>query len=574
MNLSFTKAIDKAGHVFQIPVTSTKCGNQLSAVIKKEDLLAAAQVDILPQLSDSPCGKGYFAVPMQHRSYLTYFKPRPHACEDMLYFSMPFYGVKRKGECFLVIVEGLAAEARLYQSYDDKGYHICFRFCFQADHTTPYGDITLRVFFLEPDADYNTMARVYREYQYAHGLQTIAEKKRNAVTYAAQAPEIRLRMAWKPVPTPVEEQTPDTEPKMHAAITFERLKEIMRRMHRAGIEKAELCLVGWNQKGHDGRYPQLFPAEKMLGGEQKLKEAIALGQALGYQITAHTNSTDAYRIADCFREEDILKKPDGSLSANATWSGGRMYELCPQEALKQAEKNLPRVRRLGFKGLHYIDVLSIVRPRSCFDEKHPLNRSECVALWRRIAALSQKLFGGFASEGGCDFLARELDFALYAGFSAFTAKPLLFQDVLVPLWELVYHGSILYCPSTELVNAALGEKKFQLKLIEYGGRPVLYFYARFVTPGGQRSNWMGENDLLCATDAELDASVAKIKETYDLYQTISHLQFAFMEEHRMLTPEVAAVRYSDGSTVVVNYSSAPFCFQGVTIPAEDFFIFS
>lgn len=574
MDLSFTKATDTAGKVFQIPVTCTKAENKILAVIKKEDIAGAAQIDILPQLSDTPCGEGYFAVPMLHRSYLTYFKPRQNFCEDTLLFSMPFYGVKRPGECFIVLLEGLAPEARLYQTCQNGSYRICFRFDFQADAIVPYDDIPLQIIFLRPDADYNDMARAYREYQYAHGLQTISEKQRKAVTYAAEAPEIRLRLAWKPVPTPVEEQTPATEPKMHAAIPFDRLKEIMLRMHKAGIEKAELCLVGWNQKGHDGRYPQLFPVEEALGGEKKLKEAIALGQKLGYQITAHSNSTDTYRIADCFREEDVLKKPDGSLSANATWSGGRMYNLCPRAALKQAEENLPRIRALGFEGLHYIDVLSIVQPRACFDPKHTVNRTECVAIWRRIAALSQKLFGGFASEGGCDFLAHELDFALYAGFSAFTAKPLLFQDALVPLWEIVYHGSILYCPSTELVNAALSEKKFQLKLIEYGGRPVLYFYARFVTPTGSRGNWMGKGDLLCATDAELEVAVSKIKETYDLYREVCPLQYAFMEEHKMLTPEVAAIRYSDNHTVIVNYGSAPFQYQNTFVPAEDFRVFS
>ena len=240
MDLSFTKAMDAAGKVFQVPVACTKTDNKISVLIKKEDITGAAQVDILPQLSDTPYGEGYFAVPMLHRSYLTYFKPRQDFCEDTLLFSMPFYGVKRSGECFIVLLEGLAPEARLYQSYHRGSYRICFRFDFQADSIVPYDDITLQIIFLAPDADYNAMARAYREYQYAHGLQTILEKKRKAVTYAAEAPEIRLRLAWKPVPTPVEEQTPATEPSMHAAISFDRLKEIMLRMHRAGIEKAEL----------------------------------------------------------------------------------------------------------------------------------------------------------------------------------------------------------------------------------------------------------------------------------------------------------------------------------------------
>ena len=41
-------------------------------------------------------------------------------------------------------------------------------------------------------------------------------------------------------------------------------------MKNAGIDKAELCLVGWNVRGHDGRWPQAFPVEPALGGEEEL----------------------------------------------------------------------------------------------------------------------------------------------------------------------------------------------------------------------------------------------------------------------------------------------------------------
>ena len=57
MDLSFTKAMDAAGKVFQVPVACTKTDNKISVLIKKEDITGAAQVDILPQLSDTPYGR-------------------------------------------------------------------------------------------------------------------------------------------------------------------------------------------------------------------------------------------------------------------------------------------------------------------------------------------------------------------------------------------------------------------------------------------------------------------------------------------------------------------------------------
>jgi len=110
MDLSFTKAMDAAGKVFQVPVACTKTDNKISVLIKKEDITGAAQVDILPQLSDTPCGEGYFAVPMLHRSYLTYFKPRQDFCEDTLLFSQ--FNIERN--YFLIMFGKGKLQQRVY----------------------------------------------------------------------------------------------------------------------------------------------------------------------------------------------------------------------------------------------------------------------------------------------------------------------------------------------------------------------------------------------------------------------------------------------------------------------------
>ena len=99
---------------------------------------------------------------------------------------------------------------------------------------------------------------------------------------------------------------------MKGAGTFERLIDIIDEMMRQGIKKADICLVGWNQKGHDGRFPQMFPVEEALGGEEKLRLAIKKAQDAGYTINAHTNSSDAYSIADSFSKDDMIINSDGS----------------------------------------------------------------------------------------------------------------------------------------------------------------------------------------------------------------------------------------------------------------------
>lgn len=52
---------------------------------------------------------------------------------------------------------------------------------------------------------------------------------------------------------------------------------ILDELKNAGVKKAEICLVGWNKGGHDGRYPQILPIEEKIGGETKLRELIKRG---------------------------------------------------------------------------------------------------------------------------------------------------------------------------------------------------------------------------------------------------------------------------------------------------------
>lgn len=502
---------------------------------------------------------GYYVLPSGQSGLrdhsLCYFKERSD-CEVVIGGpEMTMYGGVEEQGAFTAIVTGMTYDYQLIAQVKDGEYAVFPRFLLNG--TAPYEPIEVKICLLSEGADYNDVCHAYRDHRVAQReLIPIAERmeKYPKLKEAISAPFIRIRMGWKPVPTPVGEQTLENEPPMKVACTFEDVEALIEECHKNGMEHGEFCLVGWNVRGHDGRWPQIFPVEPALGGEEKLRKLIKRAKELGYSIVCHTNSTDAYSIADIWDENDLVRRKDGSISQNATsWSGGNMYDLCSHAALKQAKELLPKVADLGYEGLHYIDVISTIPPRPCYSKQHPHTNRECVENWKEIMRLSRSLFGGFSSEGGYDFAAPELDYGLYISFGE-DGCPL--SDELVPLWYLVYHGYVMGNPYTTTVNPT--EEQF-LKLAEYGGRPAVYIYSKFVTPTEDRGNWMGDEDYACHTPEERQKTAEMIAGLEKKYQELAYLQTKFMERHRKVKENVYEITYSDGSMMTVDYDQKMYC---------------
>lgn len=568
-----TRGFDLSGTPIAVPVYEETTGKETVYRIKKEDCTGLSRLDILPELSASMDGEeGCFIVPFWHNGMISKFRPvdRPSdRCQPCMYF----YGIQKKERTLLAIIEGMRFEALTYLTYENGRHEVFFSLPLDEDGIDVYEDVTLRVITLPAGSDYNDVAKKYRAYKLTGGMKTLKEKKNAFIDRMATGMEIRVRMAWKPVPSPEKEQTNENEPPLHVAVTFDKLMDLMREMKRAGIEKAELCLVGWNVSGHDGRYPQLFPVEPKLGGEKKLREAIALAEELGYGIVCHTNSTDAYSIADCFDLADMIRKKDQTVSTNERgWSGGRMYHLSSRKALENAQKNLPEVRALGFAGVHYIDVLSIIRPYYDHTPGRVTNRRETVENFRKIVEIARGQFGGIGSEGGFETLADRLDFCLYTGFNMFTKAPEGFADELVPLWQLVFHGCAVACPSSELVNIGLNGQGKRLKFLEYGGYPAMYIHSRFVTETKDRGNWMGDDDLRLNDGEQLARTVRVLKETEDFCKPFAPLQYEFLEEHKRLSETLVRLTYADGHRLYINYGADEASADGVTVPKENYLL--
>ena len=524
---------------------------------------AADWVEVAPDFATARVGEdGHFVLP---NGSLGTFSCATNAEYALGKSMMPMFGMKTPRKTFVAFVDGMSWDYRAIVRVRDGVYSLVLRFGLgrrQAEE-----DIRITFVTLPQDADYPQMAAAYRERRLARGdVRPIVArmKEQPDLAYAARAVEVRIRQAWKPAPPPIEEQSVSNEPPMKVAVTFARAGEFVRACRAAGVDTAEFCLVGWNRKGHDGRYPQIFPVEPELGGETELRKLIAETQRLGYRMVCHSNHSDCYRVAACWDDEFVIKDAKGNLSRNACWSGGRMYNLCPRRAWELfASRDLSRIADLGFRGLHYIDVLSITGPRACFDPRHALTKREAARYVDLIQREARRTMGGCGSEGGFDFAAGSLDYALYISYAKPGSRPHPLVDRIVPLWQLVYNGIILSGPFTACTNYTIKDRETQLALVEFGGRPMFYIHSAFVT-GFQ---WMGTADLTLDSPEHLAAAVAAVKHGADEYAQLSDLQFVYMTDHRLLAPGVTLTGYANGAEVVVNHTESPFVYRGQKVPA-------
>lgn len=547
-----------------LDVVTTKKDGVLVASMSKDGIGADVNyIDFMYDFFNAKIGdEGYFITNFAtDGTYLTLFNQKEEDVMSKDHSFISCYGWNTGKEGILGIVTGMRYDFGMELGLKDGVYYTYPRFYIDGDEM--YEDICVEYHYLE-DGSYSSMARKYREYQLTvGGCVPLKERAENdaRLMKATKGMEVRVRQGWKPAPSPVEYQTPETEPPMHVACPFDRVGDIADEFKKQGINNAEFCLVGWNCGGHDGRFPQILPVEPRLGGEEKMVNLIKKVQNIGYGIVCHDDATGAFTIADCFDEEYILKNKDKSLHKRPyCWSGGRPHKICPKRQYERFElSNQEIIKGFGFEGVHYIDVITILPLLKCYDDNHPVNRQDTAGWYRKIMQLAKKNFGGFASESGFDFAASDLDYVMYPIFKVEPDEETKLCDKLVPFWQIVYHGIIMYNPATFTLNYMAKSTKNRLKFFELGGRPLVCYYANFA----KNNNWMGIEDFLVDDDEQLKESVSKIKQMADDYEMLKPERFEFIDEHCEVADGIFCTTYSNGTKITVNYNEGTFNIERV-----------
>ena len=421
------------------------------------------------------------------------------------------------------------------------------------------------------EADYNGLAHAYRKYQLDRGaVRTIKDRLNPELDYLCDAIVVRIQThAAKPIPETADGITKKffkigEELPITVHMPFGVTEEFLQALKDAGIDKLSICSAGWQDGGYDGRVPGHFPVCAEAGGEEAFKRLIAKSKSLGYQFALHAANTDGYMCSRLWDEDWICKFANGEWYKGGLWAGGQCYWVCQKCAWERwLPEEMRKMAALGIRGPHYIDVYSATYPKPCGDPKHPNTWEQTAEYQNRILAYGKELMGCAASESGYDHVAGNIDYINYIERDLKMEHegklPALATGVF-PLWELVYHGIILYTSDRLTQNHTRGKCLYKLeksgdprwmegdgvedpyvalKIVEFGGRPIFYTY-KF-------------------------ADVPRIKKAWDEFVPVRHLQREQMTEHRTLAPGVFLTAYGDGSKTVCNYTDKPYVHAGTSV---------
>ncbi len=503
---------------------------------------------------------------------------------------MPVFGMKTPQRTWCGIITGLDLEYSICMAAINGKYTLDVRLV-----TIPkklgkaYEDLVIDFYELkDDDANYSGMGRLYRKYQLQRGIvKPIKERAKEYpnLLYQADTFDIRLQFhAAKPWmddkygynagDRSIPDQTPETEPKVEVFLSFKDSIKYLEKMKVSGIDKMEICSAGWTTKGYDGRYPSLFPVCEEAGGEQGLRELIKRAKELGYKIHGHAANMPAVKISPRYSDSYMARDWKGDFVPHMNERGGKANRVCLKQTWKMwVKEDLDKMADLGFYGSHYIDVFSAVVPHNCMSKEHPCTRKESAYYQNLTLAYAKKVMGGASSESGFDHVIGNIDYINYVSNvmkiyeeskeepeGSVLRKKYALVDGIVPLWEIAYHGIVLYNPDRYTQNHTLGkvgkhenssmldfsdkqkgavDPKIALKLVEFGGRPIFYTFKM--------------------------SDIPAIKKAYDEFKPVKYLQTEFMESHTKVADNIYSVKYSDGSEIVCNYNDKAYNYNGVNV---------
>ena len=427
-------------------------------------------------------------------------------------------------------------------------------------------------------ADYNGLAHAYRAYQLERGaVRTIKDRMKESpeLAYLCDAIVVRIQThAAKPIPDAQDAKLffkRGEEPPVVVHMPFGVTEEFLQALKDAGVDKLSICSAGWQDGGYDGRVPGHFPIGAEAGGAEAFGRLVEKARRLGYQFALHASNTDGYMCSRLWSEDWVCKRADGALDKGGLWAGGQCYWVCQKYAWEHwLPQEMKAMAALGIRGPHYIDVYSATYPQRCGDPRHPCTPEQMAAFQNTILAEGRRLMGGAASESGYDHVAGNLDYINYVERDLKLLDegklPKLATGVY-PLWELVYHGIILYTSDRWCQNHTRGkclykleksgdprwmegdgveDPRVALKIVEFGGRPIFYTY-KF-------------------------ADVPRIRKAWDEFVPVRHLQKEQMTRHDTLAPGVFRTTFGDGSKIVSNYNAAPYDWKGQAVGSVSYLL--
>ena len=418
-----------------------------------------------------------------------------------------------------------------------------FSFCYRYQWPDPVDPIDRKVrfcFLIEEFASYAGIGRRLNAHmREVQGVSTLAEK----ISVAPFIGDVAGSMVMKTFHGIKDLDRELGDGCFHLHQTFGEAAEQLAKIRAAGVEKAYVQIVGWTQDGHDGIFPERFPVDGRIGGEEGLRRLIRFGQGLGYQMQVHDNFVDSY-VRD---HPGVLWRMWGEPIGRGIWGGGSCYIIDPRKTgLARIQREMERVKDLGVQGIYYLDAmaapLEIDYDRRGFRPRRA-HSDGMIALLK----LARSVFGAVGTETGFAHVARHVDYVTSAPFRMhanryFLSTPAIAAvDEWIPLWQIAFHGLLIHAQ----IDRHIPSREALLEAAEIGAIPRSDFSGANPSAGPLLAvQW--SDDLLPMFRAKYEI----------LCKRLGGNRVAFIHDHECLGNRAYRTRFSNGCSVTVDYAEA------------------
>lgn len=319
--------------------------------------------------------------------------------------------------------------------------------------------------------------------------------------------------------------------------TFDQAIDRIRQIHNLTAGGRQIAyLNGWQHRGHDTGYPDVFTVNERVGGIDGLRRAIAAGPELNAVVSVHDNYDDAYSDSPAWDPDIIATDENGRPKAGGVWGGGQAYIISPHKYVDKARDRIRETAEMyGLSKTIHVDVFSVVPDRYDFDPANPAGFARSAEAKNYMIRAFRELGLDMTSEGICSAFVGNVNYGWHFPDSS---DRVFSAEEEIPLLPFIYHGRVIGA-------GGVNDDRHLLKHLLWG----LSFCA----------------DIRKKTD---------IRSFIDLYYLL-YVPFFQLASRTMRSYEsdgpVCTVRYDGNTSVTVNYDSNTYeaVVDGVTV-ARDF----
>ncbi|PPA69835.1 DUF5696 domain-containing protein [Jeotgalibacillus proteolyticus] len=407
-------------------------------------------------------------------------------------------------------------------------------------------DIDLQVHVLENEkANYTGMAKTYQEKLLEEG-QLVDREDQYKVRLEYLGSETKPGLLWNSV-LPV--------------TTVDQVREHVDELKADGLDDLLLVYRGWTKGGFTNTLPARFPVEKKIGGEDELVELHDDLEAEGIPFYLYNDFTTAYKGAGGYEgSKDVARQANSQLVMwGKTKNYNEMYFLKPEISKAHAEA---AADEFSTRGLNHMAVdFTSYMLYSDFEDGKERTREDAEETYRELfeglgektAALAAYMPNPYAWSGTHHYLSIPM----------YSSNYMMVTDT-IPFLQIVLKGLMPYY--SNYVNVQVNEQQDLLRMAEYGVYP-----SYFIT---------GESPAILADTPSYDIFTSQfsvwkediLSKNSRLVEVLKQVENETIEQHEMVSPGVAAVTYSNGKTIIVNYTTETFEDENVQVDSMDFTI--